>query len=54
MEYFDLYNKDGQKINKQVLRGSKLLNDEYHLIVREMARVAKKELSPIKQNMSFG
>ena len=33
MEYFDLYNKDGQKINKQVLRGSKLLSDEYHLIV---------------------
>ncbi len=33
MEYFDLYNKKGQKINKQVLRGTKLLSDEYHLIV---------------------
>ena len=33
MEYFDLYNKDGKKINKQVLRGTKLQDDEYHLIV---------------------
>ena len=33
MEYFDLYNKDGQKINKVVPRGTKLLKGEYHIVV---------------------
>ena len=33
MEYFDLYNKDGQKLNKNVLRGTKLKEDEYHIVV---------------------
>ena len=33
MEYFDLYNKDGQKLNKKVLRGTKLKEDEYHIVV---------------------
>ena len=38
MEYFDLYNKDGKKINKQVLRGTKIQVDEYHLIVHVWIR----------------
>ena len=33
MEYFDLYSKTGQKLNKKVLRGAKLSDGEYHLVV---------------------
>ncbi|MCK5761275.1 MAG: NUDIX domain-containing protein [Candidatus Izimaplasma sp.] len=33
MEYFDLYNKTGQKLNKKVLRDTKLNNEEYHIVV---------------------
>ncbi len=33
MEYFDLYDKNGQKIDKIVPRGTKLLDEEYHIVV---------------------
>ena len=38
MEYFDLYNLNGQKINKKALRGTKLLDDEFHLVVNVWIR----------------
>jgi len=33
MEYFDLYNKTGQKLDKKVQRGTKLNDGEYHIVV---------------------
>ncbi len=33
MEYFELYDKFGQKLNKKVLRGTKLGVEEYHIVV---------------------
>lgn len=33
MEYFDLYDKSGQKIIKVVQRGTKLEQSEYHIVV---------------------
>lgn len=33
MEYWDIYDKDKQKINKIVKRGEKLEDNEYHLVV---------------------
>lgn len=33
MEYWDIYDKDKQKINKIVKRGEKLQDNEYHLVV---------------------
>ena len=33
VEYWDLYDKDGNKLYKTVKRGDKLNNDEYHLVV---------------------
>lgn len=33
MEYWDLYNYDGKKKNKKAIRGSKLNDDEFHLVV---------------------
>ncbi len=43
MEYFDLYNETAQKIGKQVPRGTKLLNGEYHLVVNVWIRNEKGE-----------
>ena len=33
MEYWDLYNYNGLKKKKKAIRGSKLNNDEFHLVV---------------------
>ena len=33
MEYWDLYDKNRQKLNKVVKRGDYLKDDEYHLVV---------------------
>ena len=33
MEYWDLYNKDKQKLNKTILRGEKINDGEYFLVV---------------------
>lgn len=33
MEYWDLYNYDGKKKNKIAIRGDKLNNDDFHLVV---------------------
>lgn len=33
MEYWDLYDKDKNKLNKTVKRGDYLSDDEYHLVV---------------------
>ena len=33
MEYFDLYDKFGQMLNKKVLRGTRLEDGEFHLVV---------------------
>ena len=32
-EYWDIYNKNFEKINKRVKRGDKLEDDEYHLVI---------------------
>lgn len=33
MEYWDLYDKNRNKLNKIVKRGDKLADDEYHIVV---------------------
>ena len=33
MEYWDLYDKDRNKLNKKKARGSILKDDEYHLVI---------------------
>jgi isopentenyldiphosphate isomerase len=33
LEYWDLYNKDRQKLNKTHIRGEKINNGEYHIVV---------------------
>lgn len=33
MEFWDLYDKDGNKIDKVVKRGDKLQDDEFHIVV---------------------
>lgn len=33
MEYWDIYDKNRNKINKTKIRGEKLTDDEYHLVV---------------------
>jgi isopentenyldiphosphate isomerase len=38
MEYFDLYDKAGQLLNKKVLRGTKLNDGEYHVVVNVWIR----------------
>lgn len=43
MEYWDLYNKNRQKINKIVRRGDKLQDDEYHLVVNLWIKNSKNE-----------
>ena len=32
-EYWDIYDKNFEKINKTVKRGDKLEDDEYHLVI---------------------
>lgn len=32
-EYWDIYDKNFEKINKTVKRGDKLKDDEYHLVI---------------------
>ncbi len=41
MEYFDLYDSNGQKLNKIVPRGTKLQGDEYHIVVNVWIRNQK-------------
>ena len=38
MEYFDLYDIAGQKIGRQVPRGTKLADGEYHIVVNVQIR----------------
>ena len=38
MEYFDLYDKTGQKLNKKILRGTKSNSGEYHIVVNVWIR----------------
>ena len=33
MEYWDLYDKDRNKLLKAVKRGDKLADDEYHIVI---------------------
>ena len=41
MEYWDLYDKDRNKLNKVVERGQKLSDDEYHLVVNAWLKIVK-------------
>ncbi len=43
MEYWDLYNKNREKINKTVKRGDKLSDEEYHLVTNVWIRNSKNE-----------
>ncbi len=43
MEYFDIYDETGKKTNKQALRGTKLQDGEFQLIVNVWIRNAKGE-----------
>lgn len=43
MEYWDLYNKNREKINKIVKRGDKLGDEEYHLVTNVWIRNSKNE-----------
>lgn len=42
-EYWNLYDKDRNKINKTVKRGDKLNDDEYHLVVNAWIKNDKNE-----------
>ncbi len=44
MEYWDLYDKDKNKLNKIVKRGDYLSDDEYHLVVNAWIMNDKNEL----------
>jgi len=44
MEYWDLYNKNKQKINKTILRGEKINDGEYFLVVNVWIINSKNEL----------
>ena len=44
MEKWDIYDKDGNKLNKTVNRGEYLSNDEYHLVVNVWIKNNKNEL----------
>ncbi len=43
MEYFDIYDRTGKKTNKQALRGTKLQDGEFQLIVNVWIRNSKGE-----------
>ncbi len=55
MEYWDLYNKNKEKINKIVQRGDKLRDDEYHLVVNVWLKNSKNEflIAQRSANKSF-
>jgi len=42
-EYWDLYDKNRNKINKVVKRGDKLRDDEYHLVINAWIKNSKNE-----------
>ena len=43
MEFWQLYNKNGEKINKIVKRGDKLSDDEFHIVVNAWIKNDKGE-----------
>jgi len=43
MEYWDLYDKDRNKLDKVVKRGDKLNDDEYHLVVNAWIKNSNNE-----------
>ena len=43
MEYWDLYDKERNKLNKIVKRGDKLQDDEYHIVINAWIRNSKNE-----------
>lgn len=55
MEYWDLYDKDRNKLNKVVERGQKLNDDEYHLVVNAWLKNSKNEFLILQRsaNKSF-
>lgn len=42
-EYWDLYDKEGKSLNKKVLRGNKLSDDEYHIVVNAWIKNSNNE-----------
>ena len=52
MELFDLYDKDGNKLNKKIVRGSDIQSGEYHKIVHIWIRNKKGEYLIQQRNKS--
>lgn len=50
VEYWDLYEKESNKINKIVKRGEKLNDDEYHFVINFWIRNSKNEILITKRS----
>lgn len=50
VEYWDLYEKESNKINKIVKRGEKLNDDEYHFVINFWIRNSKNEFLTTKRS----
>lgn len=55
MEFWELYDKNGNKINKIVKRGDKLNDDEFHIVVNAWVKNDKGEflITQRSENKSF-
>lgn len=50
MEYWDLYNYDGKKKNKIAIRGSKLADDDFHIVINVWIKNSKGEVLITQRN----